>query len=81
MIVHSVFTVSCPSCGAPFMLTKTLVSRSDQPHADSLELCTFSSLVPGKMAVFDATEPLYLVIHSLKDIRNRHEPLGPQVKV
>jgi len=63
-IVRSVFAVSCPSCGAPLVLTQTLASRSDQPRADSLRLSTFPSLIPRKMAVFDKTV-------SLKDPINR----------
>jgi len=58
MIVRSIFTVSCPSCGAPLVLTYTLVSRSDQLRADSLRLSTFLFLVPEKMAVINKTESL-----------------------
>ena len=58
MIVRSVFTVSCPSCGAPLALTSTLVLRSDEPRADSLEISRFLTSFWGKMAVFDKTESL-----------------------
>ena len=44
------------SCGAPVVLTWTLVSQSDPPRADWLELCTFLFLVSGKVAVFDKTD-------------------------
>jgi len=33
-----------------------LASRSKQPRADLWEMCTFHSLVSGKMTVFDKTE-------------------------
>jgi len=33
-------SVSCPSCGAPLVLTETLAMWSDQPRADSLQLWT-----------------------------------------
>jgi len=41
MIIRSVFTVSCPSCGAPLVLALTLVSQSGQLRADSLEQIRF----------------------------------------
>ena len=61
MIVRNVFTLSCPSCGAPLALTYTLASRSDQPRADSLEISRFLPCFLGKMAVFDKTEPLVMM--------------------
>ena len=57
MIVRSVFAVSCPSCGAPLALTETLVLRSDEPRADSLEISRFLLSFLGKMTVFDKMEP------------------------
>ena len=53
MIVRSVFTVSCPSCGAPLALTETLASWSDESRADLLEISRFLPSFLGKMAVFD----------------------------
>ena len=58
MIVRSVFAVSCPSCGAPWALTETLASWSDEPRADSLEISRFPPSFLGKMAVFDKTDSL-----------------------
>jgi len=52
MIFRSIFTVSCPSCGAPLALTNTLGSRSDEPRADSLEISRFLPSFLGKMAFF-----------------------------
>ena len=43
-------------CAFGAHLFRTLASQSDHTHADWLELCMFSSLVSGKMAVFDKTE-------------------------
>ena len=56
MIVRSVFIVSCPSCGAPLALTKTLASRSDELRAELLEISRFLPFFLGKMSVFDKTE-------------------------
>jgi len=39
-------------CAFGAHLFRTLASQSDHTHADWLELCMFSSLVSGKMAVF-----------------------------
>ena len=58
MIVRSVFTVSCLSCGALLALTETLASRSDEPHADSLEISHFLPSFFWKMAIFDKTDSL-----------------------
>ena len=58
MIVRSVFTVSCPSCGALLAFTETLASRSDEPRADSLDISRFLPSFLGKMAVFDKTDSL-----------------------
>ena len=41
IIICSVFTLSFPSCGARFALTNMLASRSDESHADSLEISRF----------------------------------------
>jgi len=58
MIIRSVFTVFCPSCGAPLALTLTLTSRSVEPRADSSEISRFLPSFLGKMALFE-TEFFY----------------------
>ena len=62
MIVRSVFTVSCLSCGAPLALTYTLASWIDEPRADSLEISCFLPFFLGKMAVFAKTESLVMML-------------------
>ena len=56
LMVRSVFAVSCPSLGAPLMLTSMVASTSNWPSADSLELSRFLPSFFGNMAVFDKTE-------------------------
>ena len=61
MIICSVFTVSCPSCGAPLALTYTLASRSDEPRADSSEVSRCFPSFLRKMTVFGKTESVVMM--------------------